>query len=88
MTAKRVARINDTISHGGEIIEGSPTVSTNSRKVARLGDQVQCDVHGLQTITSASLTVKANGRGVARLGDSISCGATITSASSNVLAGG
>lgn len=87
MTAKRVARINDTISHGGEIIEGSPNSRVNSRKVARLGDQVQCDVHGLQTIVSASTTVKANGKGVARLGDLISCGATITSASNNVLAG-
>lgn len=88
MAAKKVARINDSISHGGQIIEGSPTVSVNSRKVARLGDHVQCAIHGLQTIVSASTTVKANSKGVARLDDDISCGAKISTASNNTWAGG
>lgn len=86
--AAKVARINDEISHGGFIIEGSPNVEVNSRKVARLGDDVICNVHGPQIITSASSTVKANGIGVARLGDSISCGAVISTASDNTTAGG
>lgn len=86
--AKGVARINDTITHGGNIIEGSPNSECNSRKIARLGDKVMCIIHGLQTITSASTTVKANGKGVARLDDDISCGAKISSASTNTFAGG
>ena len=78
------ARIDDEISHGGNITEGSPDVKVNSRKVARLGDSVECLQHGPQTITSASENVKANNKGVARLGDSISCGATISTASNDM----
>jgi len=79
-----VARINDTISHGGTIVEGSPDVTANGRRVARLGDKVECQQHGTQTITSASDDVRANGKKIARLNDTVSCGATITSASNNV----
>lgn len=83
---RKVARITDTISHGGQIIEGSPNTFANSLKIARLGDHVQCAIHGLQTITSASTTVKANSKGMARLNDTISCGAVIVTASPNVWA--
>lgn len=84
---KSVARVGDSISHGGGIIQGSPNVFTNGIPTARLGDAVECAIHGLQTITSASTTVRANSKGVARIGDSISCGAVITSGSPNVKAG-
>jgi len=79
------ARLGDTISHGGNIIDASPNVLVNSIRVARLGDLVHCNVHGTQHITSASGDTHANGIGIARLGDSISCGAVITSASGNVI---
>lgn len=82
------ARKNDTISHGGEITEGSENVFANGRQVARVGDAVFCEEHGAQTITSGSSSVFANGNGVARIGDDVSCGATITSGSSNVIVGG
>lgn len=88
MAARGIARVGDTIDHGGGIIDGSPTVRVNSIKVARLGDPVMCAIHGLQAIASASTTVKANGIGVARLDDSITCGAIIVSASTNTRAGG
>lgn len=83
-----VARVGDLISHGGEIITGSENVRTNSRRTARLNDQVRCNIHGLQRIVSASGTVRANTRGVARINDRISCGAFITTGSSNTRAGG
>ena len=83
----KVARLDDTISHGGKITSASPNSWANGIKIARLNDTVQCDIHGEQTISSASTKAFANSRGIARLGDSISCGATITSASPNVWAG-
>jgi uncharacterized Zn-binding protein involved in type VI secretion len=86
--SQQVARIDDTISHGGVIIEGSATVVTNSRLTARLGDAVICNIHGLQKIVTASSTVFANSRGVARVGDLVSCGAVIVSGSPNTYAGG
>ncbi|WP_088893215.1 PAAR domain-containing protein [Leptolyngbya ohadii] len=80
----RVARIGDTISHGGNIIGGSPDCYCNGQQVGRLGDPVLCFAHGVQAISSASSTTFANGIGVARLGDSITCGAVISSASPDV----
>lgn len=80
----KVARVDDTISHGGEIIEGSPDVEANGKAVARLGDKVKCRVHGTKVIATASETVFANGKGVARIGDAISCGAVIITGSPDV----
>ena len=84
----QVARLGDTIDHGGEIITASPNVYANSIRVARLNDQVNCFRHGIQTIVSASSTVFANSRGMARIGDRVSCGAVIVTGSPNVFAGG
>lgn len=83
-----VARVGDLISHGGNIVSGSPNVYCNEQKVARLNDSCACAIHGIQPIISASGTVFANSRGVARLGDSVACGATIVTASSDVYADG
>jgi uncharacterized Zn-binding protein involved in type VI secretion len=84
----QVARVTDTISHGGTIVSGSPSCFCNGLAIARLGDAVMCDLHGAQTITSASGSVFANGIGIARVGDSVSCGAVISSGSPDVYAGG
>lgn len=75
------ARLGDTISHGGAIVEGSPNTVDNGIPVARLGDAVICDIHGGQVISSASPDCFVNGIPRARFGDSISCGAIIVSAS-------
>jgi len=82
-----VARLGDRISHGGEIIEASPDVRANGKRVARLGDRVFCVRHGTQTITGASNKVRANSKRVARVGDRVSCGATITTGARDVRAG-
>jgi uncharacterized Zn-binding protein involved in type VI secretion len=85
-TGAGVARVGDTISHGGHIISGSTNRLANGLGIARLGDAVHCDTHGDVVITSASTKAKANGLGIARVGDSVSCGATIISGSGNVKA--
>ena len=79
----RVARVTDTISHGGSLLTGSDTVRCDGLKVCRIGDSAACNEHGAVTIVQGSAAVKADGIGVARLGDSLSCGATITSGSIN-----
>jgi len=76
-----IARIGDTISHGGSIISSSENCATNERGIARIGDTVICDIHGTQTIIGGSNNVECNGLSIARIGDLISCGATITSGS-------
>jgi uncharacterized Zn-binding protein involved in type VI secretion len=84
----KVARAGDTISHGGQIISGSPDCFCNEQQVARLGDSVLCAIHGVQAISSASSTTFANNIGVARVGDSITCGAVISSGSPDVYVDG
>lgn len=46
------ARIGDSISHGGAIIEGSGNVFAEGLGVARMGDKVYCSEHELQTIVA------------------------------------
>ncbi|WP_407529443.1 PAAR domain-containing protein [Methylobacterium oryzisoli] len=82
--AKAVARRGDAIDHGGEIIEGSDTVYVNGRPVARVGDKVQCQQHGLVTITDGNDAWPTNGRATARVGSRCSCGAVVTTGSPTV----
>ena len=81
-----VARVGDTLSHGGSITSGSPNVTVSGARVARIGDPAACAIHGAVTITGGSGVALANTKGIARIGDGCSCGATITSGSASVLA--
>ncbi len=78
---RNVARIGDTIDHGGAIVSGSEKLLTNGIPTARIGDSVICQIHGGQVITSGSDNLFADDRNVARIGDSVSCGAVIVSGS-------
>lgn len=81
-----VARIGDSLSHGGSITGGSPDVTVAGAQVARIGDAAQCAIHGTVTITSGSAVATADRQAIARVGDTCSCGATITSGASSVSA--
>lgn len=77
----RVARIGDPLSHGGEVIEGSPKLTADGIPVARVGDKAACAVHGIVSIVTGSPKYFADGRAVARVGSACSCGAVITNGS-------
>lgn len=76
-----IARKGDPGSHGGVILDGSPTFGVNSRDVARVGDLYGCPEHGPNAIVSGSPDFYADGRKVARVGDPTACGAVITAGS-------
>ena len=82
-----IARLGDTISHGGSIIGGAARTLVEGQPAARQGDPVSCNKHGMQTIIGGSSTVMVEGKSVARVGDMVSCGATIISGSGTVQAG-
>lgn len=82
------ARLGDPISHGGQIITASPNVTNNGVPVARVGDQAQCRIHGVVTITKGSSKVTANGKARARVGDTCSCGAVILQGADTIEVGG
>lgn len=78
-----VARIGDSIDHGGEIISGSPNWKCNGSPIARVTDHVACKAHGVQTIDTGSPNWKCNGLAIARIGSVCSCGARIVTGSGN-----
>jgi uncharacterized Zn-binding protein involved in type VI secretion len=87
-----VARVGDTISHDGIIIDGAIISGASRTKVegklaARQGDQVLCNKHGLQVIAGGTSHVLVEGKPVAHIGDMISCGAIIMSGADSVKVG-
>ena len=82
---QEIARVGDRISHGGEIVTGSNKCEVNNRPVARVGDTVECDIHGTQTIVAGSSNLVDENRDVARIGDLVSCGAVIVTGSEDTL---
>lgn len=78
-----VARVGDTHSHGGTIIEGSPKHFDQGKAVARVGDKATCPIHGEVTIVTQGASQKYfdQGKQLAKVGTSLSCGAVINSGS-------
>jgi len=81
-------RLGDSSTHGGETITASPTTAADGIKVARIGDEFDCPIHGKVTHVEGSPTTKADGIPICRVGDLISCGARCTGASPTTSAEG
>lgn len=82
-----VARLGDSISHGGRIISASGDTFADGLAVARIGDSVMCDKHGLTHIVNGAEGTTTNKLQTARVGDSTACGATIVEGSSTRVIG-
>lgn len=76
-----VARVGDPCTHGAVIQTGSPTRTVNGKAVARVGDTVNCPLHGQNPITGPATTVQLEGKSVARVGSTAQCGAVVTQGS-------
>jgi uncharacterized Zn-binding protein involved in type VI secretion len=72
-------RLGDKTSHGGTVIEASPTTTSGDIAVARLGDKTSCPLpgHGTNPIVEGDPTAIVDGKPVARHGDKTGCGATL-----------
>ena len=82
-----VGHIGDKCTHGAIIVTGAPNIDSNSLPVARLGDLVNCPLHGLNPFISAcSPTVYRDGKPVTINGSVTQCGAVLILTSSNVSA--
>ena len=84
MSGKPVARVGDTGSHGGTIIDGSPIIRANNRPIALVGSIYNCPVHGPNPIVTGAPYVFGNDVLVAHVGSKTACGAEITSGSPDV----
>jgi len=73
--------LGDKTDHGGEVIEASGVTDTHGKRIARVGDKVQCPKkgHGSTVIVSGDLTMVIDGKAVAYHGCKTSCGAMLIS---------
>lgn len=76
---KRVIRLGDPTSHGGNVVSAASNVSIMGIQVARLGDSCTCPIpgHGGCTIVEGDPTHTIDGIPVAYEGHHTSCGATL-----------
>lgn len=79
--------LGDSTSHGGKVLEGSPTTTINGKPVARVGDKVSCPIkgHGVCPIVSGDPTCLIDDKPLARHGDTTACGASLIASQSSVL---
>jgi len=57
----------------GKILDGSPDVFFENKKVARMGDKIACDDHGPHKIAMGCRTVFVNDEPMARIGHKTTC---------------
>jgi uncharacterized Zn-binding protein involved in type VI secretion len=76
--------LGDKTDHGGEVIEASGVTDTHGKRIARVGDKVQCPKkgHGTTEIVTGDLTMLIDGKAVAYHGCKTSCGAVLISGQS------
>lgn len=78
---KRVIRLGDPTTHGGQVVSACANSSINGLQVARLGDKVTCPLkgHGVTTIVEGDPDWLIDGIPVALEGHKTSCGASLIS---------
>lgn len=79
MGLELIARLGDTSTHGGQIITSAAKKFCEGKKIARLGDILDCPIHGPNPIVEASAKHTAEGQRIARHGDHTACGAALIS---------
>ena len=87
MSGKPVARVGDSGSHGGAIIDGSLNIRANGHPIALVGSTYNCPVHGPNPIVTGAQSVFGNEFFVAHVGSKTACGAEIISGSPDVFIG-
>ena len=76
-----VARLGDFIDHGGSITSSASLTTVDSILVARVGDEVTCDIHGVTIIVDGSGNYDSEGKITAVVGSTCGCGAKIITGS-------
>lgn len=82
---RRVIRLGDRTSHGGQVVTASTLSTVDGRGVARLGDKCTCPKKGHDNcvIVEGDPNSTIEGRPVALEGHKTSCGAVLLSSSPN-----
>lgn len=84
--AGEIIRLGDPTSHGGKVLEGSPTDICDGKPIAYVGHQTFCPkCRGNFPIIEGALTTTFFGKGVALAGMKTACGATLIATQSTVI---
>ena len=74
---KRVVRLGDPTSHGGQVISASSTFNIMGKPAALLHDTVSCPKHGNNPIIECSAHYDEAGKGLIFEGCKTSCGSVV-----------
>lgn len=74
-----IVRLNDTSSHGGSVVTAASKTYAEQQLIARIGDILNCPIHGPNPIVEGSPDTYVEGSPVARHGDYTACGAALIS---------
>ena len=75
--SRRLIVVGDATTHGGKVISGAADHTVQDRPVARLGDEVDCPLHGVNRIVEGEPGFDIGGRPVALEGHRTACGAVL-----------
>ena len=74
-----IVRLGDSSDHGGVVSSGAAKWDCEGQPVARVGDILECPLHGPQPSVEGSSTWECEGAAIARHGDHAACGAALIS---------
>lgn len=77
MADLEIARLGDTSTHGGFIITSADRTYCEGEKIARVGDLLDCPIHGINPIVSGSGDHYVEDQACARSSSTTACGAVI-----------
>lgn len=80
-----IIRLTDTSDHGGAVVTSASKTLAEGQKIARIGDILDCPLHGPNPIVEGSPNVLCEGSPVARQGDHTACGAALISGASKTI---
>ena len=74
-----ICRLGDTSTHGGAIVTSAAKTYYEDKLAARIGDILNCPIHGPNPIVEGSSKQVVEGSPLARQGDHTACGAALIS---------
>ena len=72
-----IIRLTDTSDHGGAVVTSASKSLAEGQLIARIGDILDCPLHGPNPIVEGSPNTLCEGHEIARHGDHAACGAAL-----------